>query len=448
MRLFPFINLTQLASAMALSAVLGTVLPAAGEGTPLQFSGAGWTQFGMIVSSLDTLQGKHLSGRAALSSGAQFGLAFKVSEDLGIEAGLGAVAGHSIAAQNTNGFYAPMGVTPYVSAASAKYTFWNSSGSELNLKVGLFPYDYAPDAQNLGLYLVRGPVYPGFLMSGFETKYVMPVANMLGVQIHQQIGSVDHDVLFNVETDWYPYWDISPIYVINYKPTSAFRFGAGVNFNHFISIDKLLTSDTIAAVKYIEKTPVGVAFIEDTTLISFKGIKVMSNFSFDPKALIGDMPNMGPEDLKIYGEAAIIGIDNDKAHRQLYGEISNRMPVMVGFNLPTFKKLDRLAFEVEHYGAKWADNPSIYNHTSGNKPTPIPLAPQDSNISTAKDDIKWSLYGSKTIHNHVKLSFQVASDHYRPGLFVGYGDNRPPDIHAVLLSPTDWYWTTKIAYFF
>jgi hypothetical protein len=121
--------------------------------------------------------------------------------------------------------------------------------------------------------------------------------------------------------------------------------------------------------------------------------------------------------------------------------------MMIGFNLPAFRFLDRLNVEFEYYGAPWVDDPTIYNHTSGNQPTPIPKK-SGLDTNTTRDNMKWSVYASKVLVDHVKISAQVASDHFRPGIFQGYGDNNPPLNDAPFYSPAEWYWMAKIAYFF
>jgi hypothetical protein len=446
MGLFQMKNFRVCAWAFSVALLAGTWTRAHGD-DKLKLSGAGWTNFGMIVQSKDTSEEKKLNNRGMLGTGAQFDLHYQATERMEIGAGLGVGSGHAIAARNTNGFYAPFGTGPYVASAFAKYSFWNEDDGKLFIQAGLFPYDYAPDNQNLGLYLLRGPLYPGFLISGFETKYVLPVANTFGFQLHHQTGNFEHDLLLLFETDWYPYWDISPAYIATYHAGKAFRIGAGINLYHAIPIDKGLTQDTIPAVKYIMKNEADTTKF-DTTAIAFNGIKLMANFSFDVKALLGGEEGVfGPEDLKLYGEVGVLGLDNDKAHKKLYGDIPKRMPMMVGFNIPTFKALDRLALEVEYYGAPWIDDPSIYYHTSGNQPRPIPKSAVTDTVNK-KDDIKWSVYGSRIVAEHVKLSLQVASDHSRPGLFNGYGDNKPAANHVPFFSPSDYYWTAKIAYFF
>src|SRR6185436_8600879 len=143
------------------------------------------------------------------------------SGKLDIQAGIGAGGGHTIVPKVTTpgGGYVPFGVGPYV--AQANFTLHREGDASLFLRGGLFAYDYASDNQNLGLYLLRGPVYPGYVLSGFETKWVLPVANMLGLQFHQELGSFSHDLLIQVETEFYPFYDVSPAYVASFKAGSA-----------------------------------------------------------------------------------------------------------------------------------------------------------------------------------------------------------------------------------
>lgn len=427
--------------AIALPALLVAMAPqiARAEAPKLNFGGAGWFSYNTIVKSSDTANAKEPNGKYLIGSGALFAINVDPSERLHIEAGIGVGMGHFLATSPTDqGGYAPVGAGPFVSNANFTFKPMSSEGGEFFVRGGLFPYDYMPEAQNLGLYLLRGPVYPGYLLSGFETKHVMPVANTLGLQLHHRTGGFSHDFLFTFETDFYPYWDMSPAYLASYSFGETFRLGGGVNFYHLIPADSRLTTDTLH--KYIDNT----LPVPDTTQLSFKGIKVMANASLDPKPLFGNPEILGPEDLKLYGEVAVIGLDNDKAHKALYGNYSNRMPIMVGFNLPAFGFLERLAVEVEHYGAKFKDDISQYNRYRSQSPKPA------SKIDTnyAADNLKWSVYGSRVFQQHVKLSFQVASDHYRPGQFRGYGDNLAELRPAIFFRPSEWYWSTKVAYFF
>jgi hypothetical protein len=394
-----------------------------------------------------------LDGKSVLSPGAQLSLDAVPSERLRISAGVGVVGGNTLpAGPGVKGGYAVSNVDAYVSAANFVYQLRNTDNSKISLSGGLFPYSYNPDAKNLGLYLLRGPVYPGILISGFETKHVLPVANMLGLQLHHEIGGFKQDFLISSEMEFYPFFDLSPAYVASYQVHPTLRIAAGVNFYHLISVDDKLTAghSDQGRWKYVDSTG-------DTTNLSFNGTKLMASASFDPKPLFG-LGEFGPEDLKLYAEVAIIGLDNDAAHKAIYGDYMDRMPVMVGFNLPVFKYLEHLSIEVEWYGADFADNLNGYKVAgSTDAPTPYPTnwatTPDKTNFGTTapasqRDNRKWSLHGSKKIQEHVLISFQVANDHFRPGIFDGYADSSPPHRDAVMVAPKDWYSSLKLAYFF
>jgi len=430
------------------AAVAAASLPAAAlELGDLDLHAAGWTQYSYIINSSDKGDQQDYNGRSLIGNGAQLTVKRAFSDRFSGAVGLGVAMGHTVNGSTSRfGGYAPSGVNPYIAEANATYQVLNTDRSGLLVRGGFFPYNYNPDVKNLGLYLLRGPVYPGVLISGFETKHVLPVANMLGLQVNHRIGGFQQDFILNSETDFAPFYDLSPAYVASYTHGRLLRVGAGVNFYHAIPIDGKTTRGEAW------QTPNSV--VQSTDTIAFSGTKLMANVSFDPKALIGD-GIFGREDLKVYGEIALIGLDNDSAHKALYGDLTDRMPVMVGFNLPVsfpaFRILDHLSLEVQWYGSTVRDDLTGYNHTSGVRPSPLPAADPDQTGQVphvTRDDWKWSLHGARMLGNHVKWSVQAANDHFRPGIYAGDGDNNPPRRQAIMITPKDWYLSTKLAYFF
>jgi hypothetical protein len=440
--------------------MLGAPVCAIAQNLPdnVTFGAAGWMQYSVIgnssvTPSISSFEKGALDGKSVLSSGAQLSMNAVLSERLTIAAGIGVAGGNALAAGPaiTSG-YAPATVDPYVHAANFTYSALSGAKSKVTIRGGLFSYMYNPDVKNLGLYLLRGPVYPGIVLSGFETKHVLPTANMLGLQVRHEWGNFTQDFLIQSEMELYPYFDLSPAYVANYQVHPALRLGAGVNFYHLFAADRELTDGYQKADRWKYVSATG-----DTTNLGYNGTKVMANFSFDPKHLI-DLPTLGAQDLKLYGEVALIGLNNDEAHKAIYGDYAKRMPVMMGFNLPVFNYLEHLALEVEWYGAEFEDNLDGYKVSgSPGSPTPYPTnwgtTPENNNATTSapafkRDNVKWSLHGSKMIQQHVMLTFQVANDHYRPGIFDGYADSNPPRRNALLVTPQDWYSSLKLAYFF
>ena len=408
------------------------------------FHAAGWLQYSYIGHSSEKGEGQDFTGKSLQGSGAQFTVDQIFTDRFKGTVGLGVAAGHTLNASAANvGGYAPSQIQPYIPEASFTYAIMQGQSSSLLVRGGFFPYAYNPDTKNLGLYMLRGPVYPGILLSGFETKHVLPVANMLGVQVRHQMGAFTQDLILSSETELAPFYDLSPAYIAEYRFGGLLRVGAGANFYHLIPIDGKTTRGE-------SWTPPSTVF-ETPEKISFQGTKLMANASFDPKALTGDFGLLGAEDLKLYGEIALIGLDNDSIHKELYGDITERMPVMVGFNLPAFGHLEHLSLEVQWYGSRLRDDLTGYNQTSGSSPSPLPaLDPEDrfTTPNVQRDNWKWSLHGARAVNSHIRLSFQVANDHLRPGIYSGDGDNNPPRRWAILTTPKDWYASTKLAFFF
>ena len=90
------------------------------------------------------------------------------------------------------------------------------------------------------------------------------------------------------------------------------------------------------------------------------------------------------------------------------------MPIMVGFNMPAFRILDVLACEMEWYGMTYPNSYATVERSiqplpaSTQNPTDLP----DSSYRE-RDNVKWSIYASKTFGNRVRICFQAARDHVR-----------------------------------
>lgn len=411
----------------------------------LEVNGSGWMQYGYIGHSTDTALGSEFGEKSLYASGAQFTLGAKPFQKLEIKAGLGMLGNHYVnRSVNSSGGYAPFQFVPFITEGNFKYSFWGEEASSLYVRGGLFAFNYNPDTKNLGQYLMRGPVYPGLLVSGFETKNGTPSENIAALQMHHQMGSFRQDAFLISETETYPYFDISAVYVASLHIGGVFQMGAGVNFFHLIPADDSVTNGKKFA--YVDTVPSP----RDTTFLTFPGTKLMAYASFDPKALLEIVGPFGPEDLKLYGEVALFGLNNDAAHKAVYGDYLHRMPMMVGFNLPAFNVLDYLSLEVEWYGAPFPDDFATFNHTRANIPSPFPTdyTSQNRDLNVKEDNWKWALGGAKMIQNRIRISGQVANDHFRPGVFSGYGDNYPPGSESLLKSSKDWAGTVKVAVFF
>lgn len=413
------------------------------ESLPIEYHGAGWVNFGRVEESYTTPQNRSNSYQKnwLQNSGGQLTATTKFNESWDGGLGLGAVQVHLPRGNKGNApLWYPFWV-PFVAEARVTYAASIASEKDFQLTFGSFPYSYNPDAKNLGLYLPRGYVYPGTLVSGF--------GNIVGAKSSYKIKGLSADVILKSETDDNPRFDLSLMEVVGYQFFPGLEIGAGVNHYRLISQNKRLTSPGIDCnsstelgpysngcflIDSVGVDPVSGATILDTTLGSLGGTKVMARFSFDPKSVLGTEGIFGPSDLKIYGEAAIIGTKN---YKKIYDDIKRRIPVMVGFNIPTFKYLDYLALEVEYYASKNSSDNLSAQSGSWMPSTADPM------VKTGRDDWKWALSTAKVFLGNMKFSAQVANDHLRLG-----GTHNIASGVEVTTTPSDWHWTCGLAFFF
>jgi hypothetical protein len=319
----------------------------------------------------------------------------------------------------------------------------------VGLRAGYFTLKYNPDATNLGEYLFRSTAYPQFLVSGFE---VADKVKLLGAQFTLELfkGKLTQDFFLTQEHDVYPIYDFTLSYLARLSPLRFIDVQAGVSWAHAISVDEGRT--TPGSVPGAFDAPGEDFYVrhvdgEDTINYSFRGVKAMARLALDIKSLF-PTDIFGPRDLRLYAEAAVLGIQD---YPGFYDSLYQRIPVMIGFTVPTFKVLDVLAVEVELFSNRYPN--SLEYVWERRAPAPYDgvrygdIHSQDSTLYpyTDKDNLKWSVYLKKTFGKSLALSGQIANDHLQryslmPGYFRVYQD--------VCQKPSDWYWMLRVHYLF
>ncbi len=389
---------------------------------------------------------------------------------------------------------------PGISEASARYDFTD----RMNIKFGFFGYKYNPDAVNLGEYLLRSEAYPTIIQTGSMGGWVWLNSNeykSMGAQFNwtSPTGRWKHDLLIFSEFNQAPLFDFSPSYVVTGKVTSAFEVGAGVSFHRLLPIRTSVESPRSETNTYVEignfpkygvydyntstYTPLtnasgtlremqnrvttytdstGASIVAagvdgqgrtvyirndngDTLRIgkserlTFQAIKVMGRASLDLATLL-DISEAVSGPFKIFGEVAVLGLENQP---YFYENRSERIPVMLGVNIPTFGILDLLAFQVEYLKNPYPDN--NYQQFSNNLPQPA-LPDDDAQVYEARrasgeydeDDLKWSAYLKKTVVPGLEVYLQVANDHFRV-----QDVNAQPSYKPVTDQKSDWYYMIR-----
>jgi len=440
------------------------------DGIKIQYHGAGWIQGGRIEKASDTLsdgKGQNFNDNWTQNSGGQITAVADLGAGWEGGLGLGAIQSPGVFRGSPEYDKVP-GLTwsPYVTEARLTYTLGDAAHPALQVTAGSFHFNYNPDVKNLGLYLFRGLVYPGIVISGFETKDVLPIANIYGLNVRHERGGFRGDFILNSETDINPYFDLSFAYLASYRFLNAIEIGGGVNWYRAVAQRPSITSPGKACPDPNSNVGVNAAdkeicFILDTTLVggtvtkidtvtgSLSGVKLMGRFSVDPKTLFGLGGPFGPKDLIFYSEAAVLGLKN---YPKYYEKIIQRIPVMFGVNLPAFGYLDDLSLEFEYFAnPNMADfEKELEDNSWIPRPKAVTEITNDSGAvvrtirtNTRSDDWKWSLYLDKVVAGHLKVSGQIANDHMRTGGFY-----LRPTQSETFSDTFDWYWMMKVAYYF
>jgi hypothetical protein len=381
-----------------------------------------------------------------------------------------------------------------------------------DLQFGLFGEKYNSDAKNLGEYLFRSGTYPATLMTGgFE---LVNTAGFLaqGVKFSMDHfgGKFHHELGIFAERGNEPNFDLSPNYLFTYKPNPVFEIGGGAVFAHLIQIqpDKDTPKARINAYNVDTKKPLegddalsypGYAYYGpndprndprltmDSTLdntkiptgpmagekyvwinkngtpenkidyYTFSGVKLMGRFALNLQNAL-HIDALGSEDLKLYGEVAVLGVKN---YPYYYEKMVERMPLMIGFNLPTFKALDVLSVEMEYYKNPFPDDIFQVRNNAlpiQNIPNIRVPDPTDTSHTLTRDmrlsdyerlykgkwanlthAMKWTVYAKRSIGKAVSVYAMAASDHTHPIHFFGDPDDRP-----FTRRYQDWYYALRL----
>jgi hypothetical protein len=333
------------------------------------------------------------------------------------------------------------------------YSFGDLNKPFLQIAAGIFPFKYNPDASNLGEYLFRTGCYPPYIVTSFDVSYV----RLAGLRLSSDLfENLHQDLLLTTETQVQPLYDWSLSYLIGYKIPSLLDIGAGVNFNRLFPIADTLTTPKWPSNQYITSSG-------EQKYYSFSGIKLMGRVTIDPKGLLPKNATaiFGNEDCKLFAEAAVLGLTDIKAYKyrdpdngdstpvldslnNFYGDLKNRIPIMFGINVPTFKLLDEFSIQGELYSWPYVD--ALYYQTTQIRLTAKPpaLYVKYSRDDYKKDNWKWSIYAKKTLMNHFSIIGQAARDHSHHDIY----DQKFKDDNEVFTRNDEWGWWLKLQYNF
>lgn len=333
-----------------------------------------------------------------------------------------------------------------------EYDFWQQDDMNhgLRLKAGVFNFKYNENAKNLGEYLFRTYTYPTVIFTGGLTRVNGAGVQLGGFDANTKLAGFNNDILLTAKTDQTPSAALSLTEILSYSLGGIFTIGAGWQLDNFYDPSKIATGkyDVKDFDKYVvlpngtKKALVGQGSMPvydstvdgpaiDTVALTFKGQKVMVQAVLDFGKIINSSL-LSEKDLRVYFEAVVLGLENRPIY---YEKRSDRTAYAFGLNFPTFRVLDILSAEMEYCSNPYPNDAS--NATLNLSPTPAP----SPTGKVAGDNVKWTVYASKTILPGFMITGQVANDHMR--LVDYFGHTNDSD---VMPKKKNWYWTLALGY--
>jgi hypothetical protein len=391
--------------------------------------------------------------------------------------------------------------------ADFEYTALESPNHQWIVGLGMFNFKYNPQASNLGEYLFRSGPYPTYVMTGAYGFIQNSAATLQGAKSRFKAGNWTADLFLTTETIMPPMYDLSLAGVLKYAtPESLLTVGLGVNLKRLVSIrpsktqvqnpsnawftgpDGMKYSGNpqvygVEATFYQRKLAAAQAagstdtayysqrFLAATakkeqvtawvdTASTFKpaysyydlaGTLVDAMVTLDLKRLFpGSSSLLGPEDLKLFAEAALLGIQD---YPVFYENKMDRMPIMAGINLPGFRWVDLISLQFEYF-----PSPHINSYGSvvgSNYATPAQVDPlfdpmlsdKDYADQLSKDNISWSLLVQKTVSKRLTIAFQAARDHARLVSETTWaGPFLDPNEVFYKSGGDNWYWMMRVGF--
>ncbi len=266
-------------------------------------------------------------------------------------------------------------------------------------KGGLYEFKYNPDSKNLGEYLLRSEAYPTLVESSQgKDLLAYSYSRVMGVEYGLHGERFSHTALLYAEQFNVPVNDLSAVYLATYGSETA-ELGLGVAYHRFLDLGKKMNNNVLA--------PAQRQYVEANNLET-KAVKLSLRGRVDFGAMQTSL-----EGFKLYAEAALLGLKSDTL---FYKNMKERLPVMMGVDIPTHGFLNTLSVETEYFGNPYYERKYSIKDANGGNFSPLPFIDdyQAVNIPhVSKDDWRWSVYVHKALNKWIDFKVRGASDHLR-----------------------------------
>ena len=380
--------------------------------------------------------------------------------------------------------------------ADVEYELLPGADASWRVGLGMFPYKYNRDAVNLGEYLFRTGPYPTYILTGGYSFINSAASMQQGLKSRFTAGNLTVDAFLVSETVMPPLYDLSLAGVVRYRAFDGLiDLGAGVNFKRLVPIRPSRTTledpfhnnayfkgpdgeyysanlayyrnerdyyrqDTVRFAQEYQRararfesvsawTGGGGGFEPDYSWYTQAGVVVVATAAVDLKKVLPPVAWLGPDDLRVFAETAVLGVKN---YPVFYEKRTDRMPVMLGINLPGFGVLDLVSVQYEYFGSPHKNSYLESIQSNGATPDFVtafdPLMSRDRYADgLTRDDHSWSVLVRRTLTHGLTISAQAARDHARMVSHAFYaGPGLAPNEIFYTTDKQNWYWMVQLGF--
>ena len=333
-------------------------------------------------------------------------------------------------------------------------------------------------------------------MTGGYSVITSAAVPLQGLKSRYEAGNLSFDAFLVTETTMPPLYDLSLAGVLRYRMLDgAVDVGAGVNLKRLVPIRPSRTQlrdeyhnnayfkgpdgeyyagnrayyrnerdfyrqDTVRFAAEYQRararfdsvsawTATGGSYSPSYSYYTQAGVVVSAMAAVDLKKFLPASSLLGPDDLRLFAEVALLGVKN---YPVFYEKRTERMPVMLGVNLPGFGMLDLIAVQYEYFASPHRD--SYLESIQSNGATPDFVAGNDKELSRdayadglTRDDHSWSILMRKNLARGLTFSVQAARDHARMVSHAFYaGPGLAPQAIFYTTDKQNWYWMAQFSF--
>jgi hypothetical protein len=275
------------------------------------------------------------------------------------------------------------------------YLTWKNEAQQF--KAGVYDFKYNPDSKDLGEYLLRCTSYPTIIenMQG-KDLFAPSFARVMGIEYGLEYEYFRTKAGFFLEQFHIPINDANLAFFASAGPKTS-EVGLGVAVPRVLRFGDRSDVAPLEPMyeKYIDNKDLG----KNEVKLSLRGRLDLASFL------------SLKEPFTLYAEGALLGLKNDTT---FYKNTADRMPVMVGVDIPTFGILSGFSLEVERFKTPYMERKYLKKVSDGLSHSVLPALDNYDELPTKTPPAyRWSAQLERSLNQWFAVNVRLTNNHMR-----------------------------------